>query len=177
MLVEDTITVRPYETGDDAFIARLADEAFSEYTRRAISHTLAMVRRFTTLVALEPRRPPRGARLSLGPSPPRRVGFVVIGEGESGVFVLNAIAVSDRVRGRGIGHRLMLAFEELAGARGGQRLELVTADSNLAALDLFLRRGFRLVRRRERFYDRGQDACILVKDLPTRWLPLGGSEP
>ena len=45
------------------------------------------------------------------------------------------------------------------------RLELCTADYNLAALDLFYRHGFRLVRRRERFYDRGQDACILVKDL------------
>ena len=53
MLVVDTITVRPYETGDDAFVAALADEAFSEYTPGAVPHTLAMVRRYTTLVALE----------------------------------------------------------------------------------------------------------------------------
>ena len=58
MLVVDTITVRPYETGDDAFVAALADEAFSEYTPGAVSHTLAMVRRYTTLVALEPVRAP-----------------------------------------------------------------------------------------------------------------------
>jgi ribosomal protein S18 acetylase RimI-like enzyme len=183
MLVVDTITVRPYETGDDAFVAALADEAFSEYSPGAVPHTLAMVRRYTTLVALEP---PRSAFRSAFRSPmqapalirheaPRRVGFVVIGEGESGVFVLNAIAVSHHERGRGVGHRLMQAFESLAAARGAQRLELVTADCNLAALDLFLRRGFRLVRRRERFYERGQNACILVKDV-SRPTPLLGPQ-
>ena len=36
---------------------------------------------------------------------------------------------------------------------------------DLAALDLFYRRGFRLLRRRERFYERGQDACVLIKEL------------
>jgi hypothetical protein len=28
-----------------------------------------------------------------------------------------------------------------------------------------MRHDFRLLRRRERFYDRGQDACIMVRDL------------
>ena len=175
MLVVDTITVRPYETGDDAFVAALADEAFSEYTPGAVPHTLAMVRRYTTLVALEPPRAPFRSPALIRHAAPRRVGFVVIGEGESGIFVLNAIAVSHRERGRGIGHRLMQAFESLAAARGAKRLELVTADCNLAALDLFLRRGFRLVRRRSRFYERGQNACILVKDVG-RPTPLLGPE-
>ena len=175
MLVVDTITVRPYETGDDAFVAALADEAFSEYSPGAVPHTLAMVRRYTTLVALEPPRLPRRSPALIRHAAPQRVGFVVIGEGDNGVFVLNAIAVSHGERGRGIGHRLMQAFESLAAARGAQRLELVTADCNLAALDLFLRRGFRLVRRRQRFYERGQNACILVKDL-SRPTPLLGPE-
>ena len=78
---------------------------------------------------------------------------------------MNAIAVVRSERGRGIGHYLMLAFERFARVRGGRRVELCTADYHLAALDLFIRHGFRLLRRRERFYDRGQDACILVKDL------------
>jgi ribosomal protein S18 acetylase RimI-like enzyme len=166
MLVEEAIAVRAYEPNDDEFIATVAAEAFSEYTPRAVPHTLAMARRYTTLVALErPRWVPRDAPAERAPVAPRRVGFVVIGEEDSDVFVLNAIAVRERERGRGIGGRLMLAFEKRAECRGARRLELVTADSNLAALDLFLRRGFRLVRRRERFYERGQDACILAKEL------------
>ena len=80
-------------------------------------------------------------------------------------MMLNAIATLRRERGRGIGHYLMQAFERLGRMRGARRLELCTADYNLAAIDLFMRHGFRLVRRRERFYDRGQDACVMIKDL------------
>jgi ribosomal protein S18 acetylase RimI-like enzyme len=86
-------------------------------------------------------------------------------EEENATLVLNAIAVLRGERGRGIGHRLMLEFEELGRERRARRLELCTADYNLAALDLFYRRGFQLAARRERFYGRGQDACVLVKQL------------
>jgi dTDP-4-amino-4,6-dideoxy-D-galactose acyltransferase len=150
MLVREAITIRPYQADDVAFIARLAHEAFDEFTPRAVSHTLDMVSRFTTLVALRAGR---------------RVGFIAVDADQGGIALLHAIAVAGRERGRGIGQRLMITFERLAYARGARRLELCTADCNLAALDLFLRSGFRLQRRRQRFYDRGQDACILVKDL------------
>jgi [ribosomal protein S18]-alanine N-acetyltransferase len=149
VLVAESIVVRPYEPADDHFIARLAHDAFDEYTPRAVQHTLDMARHFRTLVAL------RGER---------RVGFLTLSGRSGDVFVVQAIAVSRRERGRGIGHRLMQAFESLAAAEGARRLELCTADCNLAALDLFLKRGFRLTRRREGFYDRGQAACILVKE-------------
>jgi ribosomal protein S18 acetylase RimI-like enzyme len=59
----------------------------------------------------------------------------------------------------------MQAFETQARAEGARRLELCTADCNLAALDLFYRRGFRLHRRREKFYERGQNGCVLVKEI------------
>jgi len=150
VLVAENIVVRPYEPADDDFIARLAHEAFNEFTPRAVPHTLAMVRRFHTLVAL------RGGR---------RVGFLTLSGRAQGVFVVQAIAVSAKNRGRGIGHRLMQAFEGIAAAQQAERIELCTADCNLAALDLFLKRGFRIRSRRERFYDRGQAACILVKEL------------
>lgn len=150
MLVRDAIEIRRYQATDATFIASLASEAFSEYTPRAVSHTLDLVLRFGTLVAV------RGTR---------RLGFIVIGRDDGHAAILHAIAVSPRERGRGVGHRLMLAFERVAEARGARRLELVTADCNLAALDLFYRRGFRLLRRRERFYERGQNACLLVREL------------
>lgn len=150
VLVAENIIVRPYEPADDDFLARLAQEAFDEFTPRAVPHTLGMVRRYHTLIAL------RGGR---------RVGFLTLSGRARDVFVVQAIAVSAKNRGRGIGHRLMLAFEGIAAAQQAERLELWTADCNLAALDLFLKRGFRIQRRCERFYDRGQAACILVKKL------------
>jgi ribosomal protein S18 acetylase RimI-like enzyme len=150
MLVAEAVVVRAYESGDDAFIARLAHDAFDEFTPRAVPHTLGMVRRFRTLVAL------RGGR---------RVGFITLSGQDDDVFVVQAIAVISRERGRGVGQQLMHAFESIAGTHGARRLELCTADCNLAALDLFFKRGFHILRRRERFYDRGQAACILVKDL------------
>lgn len=150
VLVTRDISVRPYQAQDDEFIARVAREAFDEFTPRAVQHTLDMARHFRTMLAV------RGEA---------RVGFLTCSGRSGDVYVVQAIAVSRRERGRGIGHRLMRAFEELAGAEGARRLELCTADCNLAALDLFLKRGFRIQRRRERFYERGQAACILVKEL------------
>jgi ribosomal-protein-alanine N-acetyltransferase len=149
VLVTRDISVRPYQSEDDEFIASVAREAFLEFTPRAVQHTLDMARHFRTLVALH------GAA---------RVGFITFSGRSGDVYVVQAIAVRRGQRGRGIGHRLMQAFETLARAEGARRFELCTADCNLAALDLFLRRGFRISRRRERFYERGQAACILIKD-------------
>ena len=182
MLATDELSIRPYSTEDDPFIADLARDAFLEYTPRAVPHTLALVRRCTTFVALHapPRREPSGRDSPSGGGMPRgaepehtsglasrlvRVGFAAVGDEGDGVLSLHAIAVVRGERGRGIGVRLMRAFEQLAVRRGARRLELCTADYNLAALDLFYRQGFRLLRRRERFYERGQDACILIKDI------------
>jgi ribosomal protein S18 acetylase RimI-like enzyme len=160
MLASDRLSIRSFRAGDEDFIAALAHDAFHEYTPYAVPHTLGMVRRCTTFVALRELGPLR----QLGPRE-RRVGFAAIADDGDGVILLNAIAVARSERGRGVGHYLMLAFERFARAHRGRRLELCTADYNLAALDLFMRHGFRIVRRRERFYDRGQDACILVKEL------------
>jgi ribosomal protein S18 acetylase RimI-like enzyme len=178
MLATERLSIRPYHVGDEEFIATLAHEAFVEYTPYAVPHTLALVRRCTTLVALRERvalgAPDVERSSGDGAAEPlesekrprrQRVGFAAVSDEGEGVIMLNAIAVVRSERGRGIGHYLMLAFERFARMRGGRRLELCTADYNLAALDLFMRHGFRLLRRRERFYDRGQDACILVRDL------------
>lgn len=150
MLVKEALTFRPCQVPDLIFIARLASEAFGEYTPKAVSHTLDVVARNTTWVAL------RGSEA---------VGFVSVNKEVSGVAVLHAIAVTRRERGKGVGFRLMQLFERFARENEVTRLELCTADCNLAALDLFYRRGFRMVRRREGFYERGQSGCVLVKDL------------
>ena len=149
MLVKEALTFRPCSATDLIFIARLSTDAFAEYTSKAVSHTLDIVGRHTTWVAL------RGQE---------RVGFIAVGKEEE-VAVLHAIAVVRGERGKGVGFRLMQVFERYAREQHVRRLELCTSECNLAALDLFYRRGFRLLRRRERFYERGQNACVLVKDL------------
>jgi ribosomal protein S18 acetylase RimI-like enzyme len=149
MLVKEALTFRPCSALDLLFITRLSSEAFLEYSSRAVSHTLELVSQNLTWVALR------------GSDP---VGFVTVSQvGE--VAVLHAIAVVRRERGKGVGLRLMQVFERFAQESGIHRLELCTADCNLAALDLFYRRGFRLQRRRKSFYERGQDACVLIKEL------------
>ena len=78
---------------------------------------------------------------------------------------LDAIAVTEEARGHGVGRALLAEIEAQASERGTRRLALVTADSNLAALGLFLREGFTIVQRIPRHYPRGQDAVILRKRL------------
>lgn len=150
MLVKEALSFRPCQAPDLIFIARLAGETFAEYSTKAVSHTLDMVGRYTTWVAVRGSEP---------------VGFVAVNKDQSGVAVLHAIAVVRGERGKGVGFRLMQLFERFAREQEATRLELCTAECNLAALDLFYRRGFRLLRRRQRFYERGQNACVLVKDL------------
>jgi ribosomal protein S18 acetylase RimI-like enzyme len=91
-------------------------------------------------------------------------GFVVVEIGGGSAHV-SAIAVTTESRGRGIGRRLLLAAESLARRSGTAVIALATADSNLAALELFLRAGYRRRRRHGRYYARGQAAVELEKAL------------
>src|SRR5690606_31163212 len=52
MLVKEALTFRPCQATDLIFIARLSGEAFIEYSSKAVSHTLDMVGRYTTWVAV-----------------------------------------------------------------------------------------------------------------------------
>ena len=145
------LLIREWTAGDDAFVAELAEEAFGEYGTQSARYLLSVTHRASarTWIALE-----AGAA----------IGLVVVELAAREGAVL-AVAVAARARARGVGGRLMQVAESYAAARGVLRLSLFTADSNLAALDLFLRRGFRIVGRRQRFYSRQQDACKLEKAL------------
>jgi ribosomal protein S18 acetylase RimI-like enzyme len=46
-----------------------------------------------------------------------------------------------------------------------KELRLVTAEANVAALDAFLRAGFVIAERHERFYPRGQNAVSMKRSL------------
>lgn len=145
------LVIRRATSGDGRFIAGLSEQAFGEYDPNARSAGRAMLRH-------------PGARSWVALRGDEPLGFVILqGSGEGAA--ITAVAVSPAERGRGVGRRLMLAAEQHARARGKRRLTLVTAHSNLAALDLFLRLGFVISRRQALRYARGQEACRLQKVL------------
>ena len=78
---------------------------------------------------------------------------------------LDAIAVDPSHRGRGVGKRLLAGVEREAAKRRSVEIRLVTAESNLAALDLFLRSGYEIVERLTRYYPKGQNAVVMKKKL------------
>jgi ribosomal protein S18 acetylase RimI-like enzyme len=137
--------------GDDAeFVLQLSDAAFSEFSRDPARPTLWMAEHFTGLLAI------RGER---------RVGFAVVRVERSRLAELQAIAVIESERGRGVGRALLEAVERRARVGGSIGLVLHTAEANLAAIELFLKTGFRIRRHLRRYYLGVYDACEMVK----RW--------
>ena len=143
--------IRSALPGDRQFIHELSRAVFSEYTPRAGARTTEMTdaEHALTFVAES-----RGVA----------VGFAVLVAARPTAH-LDAIAVTERARGRGVGRELLARIEAEARARGAAGLGLYTADCNLAALDLFFRSGFSIVERRPRFYARGQAAVRMEKAL------------
>jgi len=149
--LDTTLRIRRADAADEAFIGRLADTAFRDFDPRAREHTLESVRApgAVTLLALRDDEP---------------VGFAVIEFGRTHA-ALQAIAVEARERGRGLGARLMHSVEHAARKHGVRSLRLCTAQANVEALGLFMKHGFRIERRMQRFYANGQDACALTKSV------------
>ena len=129
----------------------LSRAAFSEYSGEAEARAAEMLKADTRLLVCE--------------RDGRPVGFAALGFGPQSTARLDAIAVVEEWRGRGVGRALLSAAEQRARDAGALRLRLATADSNLAALDLFLKHGYRIVRTEQRYYPRGQNAHVLERDL------------
>jgi [ribosomal protein S18]-alanine N-acetyltransferase len=143
------LSLRRRRPSDDAFILQLSEAAFSEYALDARERALRSSGAATTLVAVLAERP---------------VGFVVV-RCKAAIAQIEAIAVAEQQRGRGVGQALLSAAEREAKRTRAASVELATAASNLAALDLFLKAGYRIVRSQPRFYQRGQSAHLLSKRL------------
>lgn len=150
VLPPGSLQIRPREAGDDPFIVELSTQAFAEYASRAGMNTLRMAQRFITLVACRDGM---------------RVGFASIEILSSGTAALQAIAVREAYRGRGMGRRLLAEAERVAAAHGARKLTLHTAQANVAAFELFAKNGYRIERRLRRYYRNVFDACWMSKRL------------
>ncbi|HMJ11140.1 MAG TPA: GNAT family N-acetyltransferase [Polyangiaceae bacterium] len=149
--MQDALEIRKREYEDDDFILRLSASAFSDYSRRSGPNTLGFVRAESahTFIAW------RGSE---------RIGFASI-DCHGAQASLQAIAVIQSEKGRGVGACLLAAAETAARAQAARQLSLCTGEANVEALQLFLRSGFRIVRRLPSYYARGQNACALSKRL------------
>jgi len=66
----------------------------------------------------------------------------------AGSWYINALAVTDRCRGQGIGRRLMSLAEELAELAAAPTLSLIVADENRIAVRLYERLGYKPIAHR-----------------------------
>ncbi len=146
------VVIRAFAPTDAAFVLEIADEAFSEYSGGdATANTLDLVSA-------------RGALTLIAERDGRAVGFAVIGVRAEDAH-LYAIAVVPRVRGHGVGRKLLRAAERNAAARGATTMRLETGEANLGAIDLFMRAGYQRERVVPRYYRSGYDALVFTKTL------------
>jgi ribosomal-protein-alanine N-acetyltransferase len=104
------------------------------------------------------------AALQTGDAAGRVVGFVVFWNVHDEVQVLD-VAVAPAHQRRGIARRLLEEVERRSRARACALLTLEVRRGNAPARALYLAAGFREVGLRKRYYDDGEDAFVLVKDL------------
>ena len=100
----------------------------------------------------------------------KKGGFIMVGPIDIYQTAKNypevlAIAVKPQFQGMGIGRELLLKAEEELKDLGIRRLYLHTSVDNLRAQRLFQRMGYRVLGVKRVFYDRGQDAYLMSKDI------------
>jgi len=82
---------------------------------------------------------------------------------------INNIAIAPELRGAGLGRRLLEAVVEEATREGCEKAELEVRPSNIAALKLYRRHGFRESGRRRNYYQReAEDAIVMEARLAPR---------
>lgn len=75
------------------------------------------------------------------------------------------VAVLAECRGKGYGKALVLGLFEIAKQRGAERIFLEVRASNTPALGLYQSVGFEKTRLRKRYYENGEDALEMKKEL------------
>ncbi|MFW0178366.1 ribosomal protein S18-alanine N-acetyltransferase [Rothia sp. CCM 9418] len=78
---------------------------------------------------------------------------------------IQTLAICPSKRRCGYGTWLLETLHEQACARGAQRVMLEVRADNPAAQNLYVAQGYLPVHRRERYYNDGVDALIMMKDL------------
>lgn len=151
-----TVTLRQARPRDLDDLHRLEQMAFTgdRFSRRQLWHLLNRAHA-VTLVAESPGA--EGERL-LG------YGTLLFRRGSRRAR-LYSFCVHPAARGGGLGRRLVEALEQVALARGAERLGLEVRADNRVALGLYRRLGFRLECWLESYYEDGCAGWQMVKTL------------
>ncbi|MBI2183421.1 MAG: ribosomal protein S18-alanine N-acetyltransferase [Thaumarchaeota archaeon] len=92
------------------------------------------------------------------------VGYTLFGVDDDGDGVLYSISVHPSARHRGYG-AMLLEYSLKQLAKKVKRVYLQVAVDNLAAIQLYLKRGFTKKKTCREYYEDGRDAYLLVKQL------------
>jgi ribosomal protein S18 acetylase RimI-like enzyme len=152
--------VRSRKPGDDKFLQELSDEAFGPYSHepaRAVRAMIASPAARTIVAELDGR--PVGFVVVTLRRPARAFGPIA----EPATAHIDAIAVSTRLRRRGIGKKLLKLAEAHAREAGAQSLFLMTAVRNRRARKLFEASGFVNLAALGNAYAFGDRAIMMMK--------------
>jgi ribosomal-protein-alanine N-acetyltransferase len=93
------------------------------------------------------------------------IGYLIYSCAADEIDILN-IAVSSKMRGKGVGNTLMGYLYQHAGELGGERIFLEVRPSNEEAIKFYEHLGFVKVGVRPGYYhDSGEDALVYSKDI------------
>lgn len=112
-----------------------------------------------------------GFLVATTPNDPSIVGYVVantVPNHGRPIGHVKDLAVHQDYRRRGIADRLLDRVLSILSTQGVTRTKLEVRRSNESALALYSEHGFELRRVIPRYYDDGEDALVLVADLPDR---------
>lgn len=93
------------------------------------------------------------------------VGFVFVSAAPEGVGHLTTIGIAPEHRRRGLAARLLDHIENELRFREINTVVLEVRVSNVAAQDLYRRRGYSITQRVSKYYSNGEDCFIMVKSL------------
>jgi ribosomal protein S18 acetylase RimI-like enzyme len=166
------LILRPRRPADDGFIYRLSDRIFALYSMHPTGSMAAMLAEAGARAFVCERSAGQGSsRGALG----QQAGFFVLGFERlahgfgpwqrPAAARLNAIGVQPDLHGRGVGRFLLDQAEIVAREAGAVSLTLMTAETNVRALRLFLSGGFQHLFVVDRAYARGQRGLVLTKAL------------
>lgn len=180
----DDVAVRPAEMGDLFAVSRIEKRSFAQpWPYSAFERSLSAP---AFLVAADVNQgvgivtdtgvktqsecePERGNRSEGGDEGGSVVGFVVgdaVPNHGRPLAHVKDIAVTPERRNEGIGTTLLRAALTRLGDIGARTVKLEVREGNRVARSLYRQFGFEFLRRVPRYYDDGEAAIVLVRDLP-----------
>jgi ribosomal-protein-alanine N-acetyltransferase len=173
------IAIRPYRPSDLARLHSIDQAAFEP----ALAWTMAELRGYVswrrahTLVAERPAVPEGGA----GAAEPQAahaaiVGFVTGFVERAGIGRVTTLDVLPEEQRRGLGSRLLAAFESWLWTEGARLILLETVAGPRGARAFYERHGYAALERLARYYGDGRDAWLMGKNRAPALAP-GGEGP